>query len=88
MKINLLFLIGGICMGLSFYVTKTTVDYPSYVPAPVYPIEQLDSAQILLGRVLFYDPILSRDGTISCASCHSPYNAFARGNLFLTKLLT
>ena len=30
-----------------------------------------------LGRVLFYDPILSRDGKISCASCHSPYNAFA-----------
>lgn len=31
----------------------------------------------LLGRVLFYDPILSRDSSISCASCHSPYNAFA-----------
>ncbi|MEM7372999.1 MAG: cytochrome c peroxidase [Bacteroidota bacterium] len=30
-----------------------------------------------LGRALFYDPILSRDGTVSCASCHSPYNAFA-----------
>ena len=27
--------------------------------------------------MLFYDPILSKDYSISCASCHSPYNAFA-----------
>lgn len=31
---------------------------------------------VLLGRHLFYDPILSRDGKISCASCHSQYTAF------------
>jgi cytochrome c peroxidase len=30
--------------------------------------------------VLFYDPILSADSTISCASCHSPYNAFAHSD--------
>jgi len=30
-----------------------------------------------LGRVLFYDPILSSDGAVSCASCHSQANAFA-----------
>ena len=30
-----------------------------------------------LGRALFYDPILSADSTISCASCHSPYQSFA-----------
>jgi cytochrome c peroxidase len=38
--------------------------------------EQLDSMCIELGRALFYDPILSRDSTISCASCHSSYVAF------------
>jgi cytochrome c peroxidase len=32
--------------------------------------------KILLGRVLFYDPILSKNNTISCASCHSQYTAF------------
>jgi cytochrome c peroxidase len=37
----------------------------------------LSEAKIALGRVLFYDPILSKDGSISCASCHSSYNAFA-----------
>jgi cytochrome c peroxidase len=37
----------------------------------------LNSQQIQLGRILFYDPVLSADGMVSCASCHSPYNAFA-----------
>lgn len=30
-----------------------------------------------LGELLFFDPILSRDRTISCASCHQPAFAFA-----------
>jgi len=30
-----------------------------------------------LGKLLFFDPILSRDHTISCASCHKPGYAFA-----------
>ncbi len=35
--------------------------------------------QIDLGRLLFFDPILSKDSTISCASCHNPYKGFADG---------
>jgi cytochrome c peroxidase len=30
-----------------------------------------------LGRWLFYDPRLSADGTLSCATCHRPENAFS-----------
>ena len=30
-----------------------------------------------LGKILFFDPVLSGDRTISCASCHLPGNAFA-----------
>lgn len=30
-----------------------------------------------LGRLLFFDPILSKDSTISCGSCHIPAFAFA-----------
>ena len=30
-----------------------------------------------LGRMLFFDPILSEDSSISCASCHKPEFAFA-----------
>lgn len=32
-----------------------------------------------LGRYLFFDPALSRDGTVSCASCHHPDRGFADG---------
>ncbi len=35
--------------------------------------------QIDLGRYLFFDPLLSGDGTISCASCHHPDLGFADG---------
>ncbi len=35
--------------------------------------------QIDLGRYLFFDPALSRDGTISCASCHNPEKGFSDG---------
>lgn len=33
--------------------------------------------QIDLGRYLFFDPVLSADGTVSCASCHSPDLGFS-----------
>jgi cytochrome c peroxidase len=35
--------------------------------------------QIDLGRYLFFDPVLSGDGTVSCASCHNPDLGFADG---------
>jgi cytochrome c peroxidase len=41
--------------------------------------EGFTPAQIDLGRYLFFDPILSMDGTISCASCHDPALAFSDG---------
>lgn len=49
---------------------------PKGWPEPVHTLPSQPSL-ILLGRVLFYDPLLSADSSISCASCHSPYNAFA-----------
>ncbi len=41
--------------------------------APIKPIPtemKADIRKVQLGKKLFFDPILSRDGTISCASCH------------------
>ncbi len=35
--------------------------------------------QIDLGRYLFFDPALSSDGSLSCASCHHPDLGFADG---------
>lgn len=34
---------------------------------------------ITLGRHLFYDPVLSKDSTISCATCHHQNKAFTDG---------
>lgn len=52
---------------------------PPNWPKPVYNFEKnpLSTKKIALGRSLFYDPQLSRNNTISCASCHNPFNAFA-----------
>ncbi len=35
--------------------------------------------EIDLGRYLFFDPLLSADNTISCATCHQPDKGFADG---------
>jgi cytochrome c peroxidase len=64
---------------LSFFEKeKNLFDIPKNWPKPVYNFKNnpLSKEKIFLGRNLFYDPILSRDNSISCASCHSPYNAF------------
>ncbi|MGC2193043.1 MAG: cytochrome c peroxidase [Terriglobales bacterium] len=46
-------------------------------PVPVPPDNPPTDDTIALGRRLYYDPQLSADGTISCASCHAPQFAFA-----------
>jgi cytochrome c peroxidase len=53
--------------------------YPASWPKPLYDFSKnpLTRQGIELGRRLFYDPILSRDSTISCASCHLSFTAFA-----------
>lgn len=42
----------------------------------------LTRAKIELGRQLYFDPRLSADGTISCASCHHPEDGYARHTQF------
>ncbi|HWG46887.1 MAG TPA: cytochrome c peroxidase [Gemmataceae bacterium] len=44
---------------------------------PPLPVEnQLTVAKFVLGKQLFFDGILSSDGTISCATCHDPKRGF------------
>lgn len=38
---------------------------------------QLSKERVALGKQLFFDPILSRDSSISCSSCHLQEHAFA-----------
>lgn len=51
---------------------------PKGWPKPVYDFSKnkLTPEGFKLGRKLFYDPILSRDGSTSCASCHTQWSAF------------
>lgn len=47
-------------------------------PLPALPRDNpLIDERVALGRELFHDPQLSRDGSISCASCHLAANGFA-----------
>lgn len=45
---------------------------PQNFPQPVYALDKNPITQdgFLLGKTLFYDGILSRDGSISCGECH------------------
>ena len=74
-KIGFTFCVVTILLG--FKTTK--LSFPSYFPKPVYDFNsnQLSDKKIALGRMLFYDTRLSKNNSISCASCHSSYNAFA-----------
>ena len=39
----------------------------------------LSAEKIALGRLLYFDSRLSKDGTVSCATCHVPARAFTDG---------
>ena len=49
-----------------------------YLPAPEE--NPLTTERIELGRRLFFDRRLSRDGSIACASCHDPQRAYSDGH--------
>ena len=48
-----------------------------YLPVPEE--NPLTGAKIEQGRRLFFDRRLSRDGSVSCSSCHDPERAFSDG---------
>lgn len=51
---------------------------PAGFPMPEIPPDNtLTAARIELGKLLFYDPALSLDSTISCATCHQANAGFA-----------
>ena len=42
------------------------------LPFRLPPTIPVTAEAVALGRKLFYDPRLSADNTLSCASCHNP----------------
>ena len=64
------------------------ITVPSWLPpVPVPPDNLLTTDGVALGRMLFYDPILSSDSTLSCASCHKQERAFTDGLAVSTGVL-
>lgn len=55
------------------------LEVPAGWPAPRYDFgtNPVTRDGFELGRKLFYDPRLSRDGSIACANCHQQFAAFA-----------
>ncbi|MCH2214899.1 MAG: c-type cytochrome [Flavobacteriales bacterium] len=53
------------------------VEIPDGFPALDFPEDNAFSEErYVLGKKLFFDPILSRDSSVSCGSCHRPSRAF------------
>lgn len=73
---------------MAFYsLQNLQLIYPDYFPKPVYDFKKnpLKQSTVDLGRKLFYDPVLSRDHTISCSSCHLSDQAFSHAGNHLSK---
>ncbi|UPT68277.1 MAG: cytochrome-c peroxidase [Sphingobacteriales bacterium JAD_PAG50586_3] len=81
-----LLLLPGIYFLLSFSYYQIQDDKPTpyslpydtaYLPKPNIPLDNpLTVEGIALGRLLFYDSLLSVNKTQSCASCHNQNNFF------------
>ena len=64
-----------------FIITAKDVEFkiPKGFPKPVYDFKNnnVTPEGFVLGRMLFYDPILSKDSSVSCSTCHQRIAAFA-----------
>lgn len=52
-------------------------DAPGLAPMPAPPTPKPEQAS--LGKMLFFDPRLSGDGSLSCSQCHDPAKGFTDG---------
>jgi cytochrome c peroxidase len=83
--IILIFSVG--CGGQSVYEDKV---FSSTLPKVELPADNPFNAEVVaLGKALFFDAALSKNGEVSCASCHFPVKAFtdmvALGNKGVSK---
>ena len=68
---------------VDFSETPFDIDFPETFPQMEIPgNNELTVEKVELGQHLFYDPILSADSTMSCASCHNPELSFTDATAF------
>jgi len=66
-----------------FKATPYTLKIPARFPAPIIAIDNPMTVEgIKLGRMFYYDPILSTNGK-SCVTCHFRENSYSSAPLFL-----
>ena len=74
----------GLYFILFFVLHSFSADYilavPEGFPSPVIPNDNLlTKSRVELGEKLFFDKMMSRDSSTSCATCHKPELAFTDG---------
>ena len=63
--------------------TPVLIGVPLGLPPVPIPADNPPTAEtIALGRKLYYDPLLSVDDTVACATCHTPDFGFSDGKQF------
>jgi cytochrome c peroxidase len=81
-------LFGTICLGALGPPALPRDNLPAILPLDTIPLgldpgrpvpkeNPLTQARVQLGRKLFFDPLLSRNNTLACASCHDPAHGYA-----------
>ena len=55
-----------------------------FKPLSIPEDNPLTAEKVELGKQLYFDPRLSRDNTVSCASCHDPKKGYSNGEPFAT----
>ncbi len=75
---KLIFIFPFIALAFVLANEKVEISYPDFWPEPEYDFSkyELTKSKVYLGRKLFYEPKLSFNNTISCASCHLSFTAF------------
>lgn len=75
----------GIGSGATPYELEIPFLFALNIDSPYIPVNNPMTVEgVALGRKLFFDPILSGNGTQSCATCHAPQFAFAENTAFST----
>ena len=73
----------SICLATPYDLSASSLYDARFLNASYYSthgvVQSLDHRKKELGQRLFFDPILSGDGNISCATCHHPDKFFTDG---------